>query len=100
MYHRTGDILTCRDDYVAHQTNCTTTTAGGLARHIFAKWPHADTYHGGTKRIPGRFSMHGGPTRGRRVINIGTYTVNMPRARPQRAGSTLKRQDLHTSAAH
>ena len=42
-----GDITQGTENYIIHQTNCTSTRAMGLTRYIFHKHPHADTY---TKR--------------------------------------------------
>ena len=52
----THDILTCGAQYIAHQCNCTSRTARGLAASIFAKYPHTDTYsfpRGKKCRVPG-----------------------------------------------
>ena len=70
VYHRTGDLLEATDDYIVHQTNCMTRSAGGLAKAIFDKWPHANTYSGKHRRTLGRMSVHGDGKRLRRVVNI------------------------------
>ena len=38
-----GDILAVHG-IIVHQCNCTTTSAAGLAKHIFEKYPSANTY--------------------------------------------------------
>jgi O-acetyl-ADP-ribose deacetylase (regulator of RNase III) len=39
-----GDLLTVETDLIAHQTNCLTLKARGLAAAIFAKWPESNCY--------------------------------------------------------
>ena len=63
-----------------HQCNCRTTRAWGLAYSLFGSFPHADTYTVPSdpklapmppKRVPGTFTLHGGPGTGLRgVINL------------------------------
>jgi len=38
------DILNSNEEYILHQTNCVTTTAGGLAKTLFQRFPYANTY--------------------------------------------------------
>jgi hypothetical protein len=55
-----GNILEFAEDYyIAHQCNCITTYAKGLAQHIFAKYPAADIYSDGTKRALGDVVIRG-----------------------------------------
>ena len=52
----THDIFSCGAQYIAHQCNCVTRKAKGLAAAVFAKYPHADTYsfpRGKRCRVPG-----------------------------------------------
>lgn len=39
-----GDLLTCQDPVIVHQTNCVTTRGAGLAHLIFNKYPYSDVY--------------------------------------------------------
>ena len=39
-----GDIAMATESIIAHQTNCISTTAAGLARYLFRRFPYADTY--------------------------------------------------------
>jgi O-acetyl-ADP-ribose deacetylase (regulator of RNase III) len=39
-----GDLLDAPDAYIAHQCNCVSTHAGGIASAIFEKYPYANTY--------------------------------------------------------
>jgi len=60
-----GDLLTITLEhntmcnYICHQTNCTSTYAKGLAKHIFDKFPNANTYCPGFIRTLGCISIHG-----------------------------------------
>jgi hypothetical protein len=45
-------------EFIVHQTNCRTAGARGLAKLIFQKYPHSNTYRSGTRRIPGTISVH------------------------------------------
>jgi len=51
--------------YIAHQCNCVSQGAKGLARAIFSAFPQANNYHG-KQRVPGTISIHpdvpGGPS--------------------------------------
>ena len=87
VHHKTGDILAAEDDYIVHQTNCVTRTAGGLAKAIFKKWPHANTYSSGRRRTPGTISAHGDGKRQRRVINV--YGQHQPGG-PARTGKDTR----------
>jgi hypothetical protein len=50
-----GDILDYTNDYyIAHQCNCITTTAQGLAKSIFDAYPSANIYADGTDRDVGK----------------------------------------------
>lgn len=39
-----GDILESNAKYIVHQLNAVTTTAAGLANHLFKRFPWADVY--------------------------------------------------------
>ena len=49
-----GDILKSDATFIAHQINCVTTTAKGLSKSIFDKYPNANIYKSSTKRIVGK----------------------------------------------
>lgn len=80
LHHVRGDLLTHDADYIVHQCNCRTTRAWGLAYSLFSSFRHADTYTVPSdpklapmpsKRVPGTFTLHGGPGTGLRgVINL------------------------------
>lgn len=56
-----GDLLELRlndTDFIVHQTNCRTVGARGLAKLIFQKYPHSNTYKSGVRRVPGTISVH------------------------------------------
>ena len=39
-----GNILSAPEEYIAHQCNCVTHTASGIAQAIFTKWSYSDCY--------------------------------------------------------
>lgn len=39
-----GDLLEAKEKYIIHQCNCVSIGAGGLAYHLFNKFPFADVY--------------------------------------------------------
>lgn len=48
-----GNLLESKTQFIAHQTNCKTRGNGmGLAKHIFEKYPDANTYK--NRKIPSR----------------------------------------------
>ena len=51
-----GDLMDYIDKnyYIAHQCNCITNSASGLAKIIFDKIPEANIYNDGTIREPGK----------------------------------------------
>lgn len=66
-----GDLLLAPEQYIAHQTNCTSQGVSGLARFLFARFPHADTYAGRTKpNHPGTIQVLGNGATERLVINL------------------------------
>ncbi len=52
---RRGDILSADEKYIAHQCNCVSTGANGLAAAIFATYPEANTY---ASRIFNKCGVH------------------------------------------
>jgi O-acetyl-ADP-ribose deacetylase (regulator of RNase III) len=66
-----GDLLNCDAQYIAHQTNCISQNAGGLALDLFIKYPYADCY----KRrknddVPGTINIRGDGKEQRFVIAL------------------------------
>jgi O-acetyl-ADP-ribose deacetylase (regulator of RNase III) len=39
-----GDLLNCDAKYIAHQCNCISKSAGGLAFYLFKKYPYSNIY--------------------------------------------------------
>ena len=81
VIHYIGDLLNSTADLIVHQTNCTSTTAGGLAALIFARFPHSDCYTTrGYSEWPGTIMVCGDGRRSRRVVNLhGQYNPGAPR---------------------
>lgn len=71
-----GDLLESDCKYITHQTNCVSDGgAAGLARHLFDKFPYADTYRNREKEdVPGTIVVRGNGEDQRYVINLmGQY---------------------------
>jgi O-acetyl-ADP-ribose deacetylase (regulator of RNase III) len=67
-----GNLLDSKDKYIAHQTNCVSVGAGGIAAAIFSKFPHSDIYSerkSGKKDVPGEIIISG-DHENRLVINM------------------------------
>lgn len=66
------DIANTDAMWVAHQCNTTTTTSAGLAKHLFNRFPYANTYKNGFERIAGTVSWHGYdvPSQNTGVVNL------------------------------
>lgn len=67
-----GSLLDSKCDIIAHQTNCRTVTANGLAKSLFEKFPHANSYpsHAWFKGTPGRVELWGDGKKQRLVANL------------------------------
>lgn len=64
------DLLASTAQNIAHQCNCRSSRAAGIARSIFRHHPEADTYaKGGEPREPGSITVHDGDGE-RSVINM------------------------------
>ena len=63
------DLLSSPAQFIAHQCNCTSRVAKGLAKDIFTRFPHADTYGTGSTRVPGTIHVAGNAGE-RPVINL------------------------------
>lgn len=64
-----GNLLDSPDTYIAHQCNCVTKGASGVARAIFDKWPTANDYAEGTHGKFGEVKIH--------QVGIPKFIVNM-----------------------
>jgi O-acetyl-ADP-ribose deacetylase (regulator of RNase III) len=68
-----GNLLEATEQYIAHNCNCVTNSAAGLAKHIFTKYPYADVYR--TRESvsqPGTIQVSGNGIENRYVINMFT----------------------------
>jgi len=69
-----GDLLLADEQYIAHQCNCLTDSAGGIAYYIFKKWIYSDDYTkrklSGTIDISGSIKIHGDGKHKRFIINM------------------------------
>jgi O-acetyl-ADP-ribose deacetylase (regulator of RNase III) len=67
-----GNLLDAPDQFIAHQCNCVTGHAAGLAAALFSRFPHADVYSGRAAHdVPGTIRVRGGDgTADRPVIAI------------------------------
>src|ERR1700722_1051082 len=54
-----GDLLEAEERYIAHQCNCVSNQAGGLAHYLFKKFPHADFYS--ARSIPFKITSSNSP---------------------------------------
>ena len=83
-----GDLLEAEEEIIVHQTNCTSTVAGGLAKIIFERHPAANTYERGEHRELGSISRHDSyrqNERSRIIINMNAQlTAGMPRGESTR----------------
>lgn len=74
-----GNILMACTKYIAHQINCVTTTTAGLSKSLFAKYPYANVYTDGTKRVPGKIIVRGNDDDHRLIINMaGQFRPGKP----------------------
>ncbi len=66
-----GNLLTATEQYIAHQCNCVSNYAAGLAKDIFTRYPYSDIY---TKRLirhnPGSIEICGDGESQRFIINM------------------------------
>ena len=56
--------------FIAHQTNCISTFALGLAKNIFDIFPWSNIYHSHTIRIPGKIIVCGNGKDQRFIVNM------------------------------
>ena len=85
-----GNLLLVNTTFIAHQCNCETSRAQGLAYTIFRKFPHTNTYTSGSMRHVGTIDVFRAPT-----LYEGHGVINMYAQRsPGRAGRE------HDTASH
>jgi O-acetyl-ADP-ribose deacetylase (regulator of RNase III) len=66
-----GNLLDAEEKYIAHQTNSISTSASGIAKQIFDKYPYSNTYHNRVKPSePGTIEVLGDGFVNRFVINM------------------------------
>ena len=65
---KNDDLLNSTENYIAHQCNCASRNALGIARSIFSKFKYANTYS--QKRTPGAIDVLGNGSDKRFVINM------------------------------
>lgn len=84
-----GDLLTHACHYLVQQCNCQTSTAAGLSKAIFSKWPRANTYSGNNaaKRRPGHIDVIE-VTANKHVVSL--YGQNYP-SKPRGAETAQQR---------
>jgi O-acetyl-ADP-ribose deacetylase (regulator of RNase III) len=73
-----GDLLACKEQCIAHQCNCVTKGSMGLAKSLFDRFPHANTYSKRDKpgSKPGSIDVLGNGEDERYVINM--YAQYLP----------------------
>lgn len=76
----TGDLLETDVKYIAHQCNCFSTSAAGLAKYIFEKFPYSDIYSNRKEAdLPGDIIVRGNGDDQRYIIAIlGQYYPGGP----------------------
>lgn len=75
-----ADILSCTAKYIAHQVNCRSKLSKGLSYDLFQKYPYANVYADGTKRVPGNIIIRGNGEDERFVINMAAqYYPSKPK---------------------
>ena len=57
---RIGNLLDAREQYIAHQCNCVTVSAKGIAKHIFDRFPWSDCYAHRSFNMPETLIAHPG----------------------------------------
>lgn len=66
-----GDLLKAKEEYIAHQCNCVTNNAAGLAKSIYQVFPYANVYADRTDHsMPGTIQICGNGKDQRYVINM------------------------------
>lgn len=71
-----GDILRAVEPFLLHQCNCMSKSARGVAKSLFQRYPAANTYTTGYKRVFGTASFH--PTGENTPTIINAYAQRTP----------------------
>jgi|SRR6185436_3945389 len=89
-----GNILECKERYIAHQCNCLTQHSAGTAKNIFDKYPHANTYK--SRSEPSKLSsieILGDGIDNRFIINMyAQYYPGKPKYPESKLDGTIARQ--------
>jgi len=71
MIYINDSLLNSNEQYIAHQCNCTTKYAAGLAKTIFQTYPYSNVYqYRQRKSKPGSIIISGDGTNNRFIINM------------------------------
>lgn len=69
-----GDLLLCKDTFIAQQSNCVAIKGHGLSESIYTKYPYADIYkpraNTGYRDTPGHVELRGNGQDKRYVCNM------------------------------
>ena len=66
-----GNILNSKEKYIAHQTNCVSNGAAGLAYTLFTNYPYSDDYSTRTDNsVAGTINIKGNGQDQRYIINM------------------------------
>ncbi len=90
----TGNLLEATEQYIAHQCNCISDYAAGLAGAIFEKFPYSDCYSDRSHYdVPGTIQICGNGQDQRYVINMfAQYYPGHPKYLTSRKDGTLARE--------
>lgn len=95
-----GNLLDCQDQYIAHQTNCVSVGAGGIAAAIFDRFPYSNVYArraSGHRDAPGTIIVSGVGDE-RRVINMMAQVYpGRPKFSNSNLDGTLARENYFKS---
>jgi O-acetyl-ADP-ribose deacetylase (regulator of RNase III) len=95
----TGDLLDAKEQYIAHQCNCLTQNSAGIAKAIFDKFPHADSYAARKEAdTMGTIKIFGDGKENRYVINMFTqFYPGKAKYPTSRKDGTQARQEAFNS---
>jgi len=65
-----GNVLDAKEDYICHQCNCITSNSMGLAKDLFERYPHANTYRNRRRYQPDTHDKPGTILVADRIINM------------------------------
>lgn len=95
-----GNLLDATEKYIAHQCNSVSNQAGGLAYHIFQRFPYANIYAGRPypytavgQNLPGHCVIKGDGIKERFVINmLAQYYPGKPISETSLLDSSIVRE--------